>query len=116
MNMLKDGVKFLTARQNASASESIIYKSGSRSYGPFNAVIAQTEMEEAEDVASEFISTIFDFIFRADLLAEPPKPGDRIITGGQTYEVMHGLAAGPWRFSDPYHIRYRVHTQHIGDA
>jgi hypothetical protein len=113
-NMLKRGQEFLADKQETHTSEMITYHSGAESFGPFAAVMGRADMDQSEDGNAESISTIFDFIFRASLVPRPPKSGDRITHDGQLYELIEDISGGPWRYSDPYRLRYRVHTQRLG--
>ena len=47
-----------------------------------------------------------------------PKPGDRVreTENGKTfiYEVMSMAGEPCWRYSDPFRLKLRIHTKHVG--
>ena len=54
-------------------------------------------------------------ILAADLiLFGEPAIGDRVTDGGEVYEVLTpGTGEPAWRWSDPAHISYRIHTKRV---
>jgi len=113
-NMLKRGQSFLADKQEAHTSEQITYHSGADSFGPFAATMGRSDVDLSEGGNIEAIATVFDFLFRVSEIPHTPRTGDRIVHDGQVYELFEDIAGGSWRYSDPYRIRYRVHTQRLG--
>src|SRR5262245_20265726 len=57
-----------------------------------------------------------DFLIRASALPDEPQAGDRISltgAGSGTYELTRIAGEPAWRWSDPTHTTYRVHTKEV---
>jgi len=82
------------------------------------AVVGQTDFDQTNEYGVVTSMTSRDFLIAvSDLLLDgqpiEPARGDRIVDGEDTYEVMAPGDEPPWRFADPYHQMYRIHTKRI---
>lgn len=116
MNMLSNGMAWLSSQLKAHASESVIYRRGSVSI-TVTAVRGSSAANETNQQGQQVRVFIRDFLIKAaDLVIESvatkPVPGDQIeLANGEIYEVMTDGADPGWRWSDPQHTTLRVHTQ-----
>ena len=113
-NMLRNGAQWLSDRQEQHTSSPVTYIQGQDSYPDIPAVIGGIIDDEAGAYDDFVLSRLADFIIPIAHLPIIPKQGDRIIFDGQRYEVIPNAFEGPYRYSDQYRIRYRIHTQNIG--
>jgi len=91
-----------------------------------NATVGATRIDYRDENGIRLKSEVRDYLIKpadliiADNLTEPVE-GDEIIDTNEdaatrTYTVM-GIEAGePWRWTDRYHIMYRVHTRQTDEA
>lgn len=54
-----------------------------------------------------------DYLITASQLSVEPKAGHRIADGGNVYEVSEFGSEPAWRWSDPFHQTYRIHTKKV---
>ena len=111
--MLEQAMKALRLVQNEVLSKEVTYRHGTETV-VVRAVPGQT-LFRAENEYGQWVRTQRrDFIIRADQLDAPPERGDVIVFDGGEFEVLAPNDEPVWRWSDPYHTAYRVHTKHIG--
>jgi hypothetical protein len=121
-NLLQSGSAWLAAQQKTNASTLVTYQRGGAAGQTVQVSVAigRTEQETVSNEGAIVETQTKDFlIVAADLvlssIAVQPKAGDQIVwTDGSVYEVMDmGAGIGPWRWSDDYRIRYRIHTKQV---
>lgn len=120
-DLLATGSAWLSDVFKAYVAKSIAYRRGTASVTIADATIGRTEFEVIDQNQMLVKVESRDFIFdTAQLILASatvlPEQGDLIdeVIGSETwtYEVMAPLPrSAPWRFSDPYHLRLRVHTK-----
>lgn len=118
-DLLEQGVSWLDGQIHAHAARTVTYRRGADSV-QMAATIGRTPFEQVDE--SGFVHKVEsrDFLLRtSDLVLGGaqvlPAEGDRVeeIDGSDThtYEVMSPGDEPPWRYSDPYRKRLRVHTK-----
>ena len=122
-DLLKSGSAWLSGQMKAHAASTVTYKRGANSVS----IAATKGRSEFEIVGGELADLVradlSDWIVDADelILASvtvEPQIGDLVeeTTGTvkRTYEVMAPAPrTAPWRYSDPYHERLRIHSKLI---
>jgi hypothetical protein len=84
------------------------------------ATFGRTSYEVADGTSGGGVtvgSHVWDFLVLAGDLGDEPQPGDVIVADERRFEVLPlGEDVQGWRWSDPYHQTYRIHTREIGPA
>lgn len=84
------------------------------------ATIGTSFYEQQVDDGAVFKSQVRDYLIGTDLLlqsaiASLPRRGDQIIETDQNrvfiYELMSLGNGPPWRYSDPFRLKLRIHTK-----
>ena len=81
-----------------------------------NATVGKTSFEVVDESGFTIETDARDFLIPASELGMTPKIDDLIISDGRKYQVANFGADGCWRWSDDYHLTYRIHTKDIGEA
>lgn len=120
-DLLEVGAAWLHAQRTRHLATTVQYARGSWCV-ELPATLDRTAMEVDDSSGAWQRHESRDFLLRlADCVVDGvpfvPQRGDRIVHthGGRrhTFEVMAPGDAAPWRYSDPFHTGYRVHTKHI---
>lgn len=120
-DLLQSGQAWLTGKLKTHASQIVTYKRDSTE-AELHATIGKSSYEQHDGEGVVTRSQVRDFLIdTADLLLSEigslPRRGDRIDQndGEQTivYEVMSLGSEPPWRFSDPFRLKLRIHTKQI---
>lgn len=123
-DMLGLGAAFLAANQRRYAAVSVEYRRGGDT-AVVPAVIGQTVRRTSPEAGGGIERTDRDWlIVPADLVINgeqvEPAAEDLIVeTVGdktRTYEVRPAVDEPAWRWSDPRHSRYRIHTKLLLEA
>jgi hypothetical protein len=99
------------------AGDQVIYE-GDAGQAIVSAVLGATryEAEDANGVSVTAIATDF-LVAVAELVIDgqpvTPAPGHRITRGAEVYELMMLGDEPCFRFSDPGHTQYRLHTKQV---
>ena len=111
MDLLKDGLNWLSLQQSRYTSSPVVYKRGGDSYETI-AVLGSTEFEVNDESGFTIAAHAIDFIINAASLDIKPKVGDQIVYNNIIHEVLD-LGDGCWRWCDPHQISRRIHTKQI---
>ena len=120
-DLLEVGQKWLGGKLKDHASQSVTYKRDADE-AVLQATVGKSTYEQHDGEGVVIKSQVRDFLIdTADLLLSAigslPRRGDRIhqSDGDETivYEVMSLGSAPPWRFSDPFRLKLRIHTKQI---
>ncbi|MBB3205448.1 hypothetical protein FHS27_001248 [Rhodopirellula rubra] len=118
-DMLHKGQSWLAAKLTRFASRIVTYQRDDLSV-ELPATIGKSEYEQDDGEGVITRAQVRDFLINTkDLLASPigtwPRRGDRILeTEGDTtfvYELMSIGNEPPWRYSDPFRVKLRIHTK-----
>jgi len=111
MSMLRKAVGALRAAEADWFGEEAAYRpSGGAGYA-ITAVPGKTVFRQQNECGAYVRTETRDFIVRREHLAAEPQKGDEIAFGGRTYEVLAPGGEPAWRWSDPTHTAYRIHTK-----
>lgn len=122
MDLLRDGVNWLTNVFESHASQPIVYHRGEAALA-IDATLGSSEYVEETVEPFRVAQRHRDFVFRAALLdfgagPELPREGDVIAVqqGGVWHRCQVSNRPGEkhYRFEDPDGVLIRVHTQQIG--
>ena len=120
-DVLRDGQSWLAAKLKQFASREVIYRRDDQST-VVNATIGTTKGEQDAGDGLILQTEIRDYLIdAADLSLDGtltlPERGDLIIeveSGVRfTYEVLPIGNQKPWRYSDPFRLKLRIHTKLI---
>lgn len=111
-DLLDRGLAWLKAKREAHMAGPVIYSQGDTQL-PVVASIGQGFFRLQDESGASFVMKTRDFIIGSDALTVTPKPGDTIEHNGATYEVVSPGGEPSWRWCDPYHRSYRIHTQQV---
>ena len=119
-DLLRQGSQWLEQMRTAHCSSPVEYRRPPNSF-VVNATFGRTNYEIADETGLSIGAHVHDFLILAeelnDSLSDDPAPGDVILANGRKYEVLpFGEDIQGWRWSDPYHATYRIHTRDIGPA
>lgn len=121
-DILRTGLAWLSGQLKSHAGQTVTYI---RAYDEveLTATLGSKPMRLADEFGARLDWTGQDFLIAADDLildGDPQYParGDLIVhvvdDTQRTYEVLSpGGTEPPWRWSDPHHTTYRVHTKLI---
>ncbi|MDR2763125.1 MAG: hypothetical protein LBB88_11015 [Planctomycetaceae bacterium] len=108
MNILQNGLDWLSRQQNQFASSRVTYFRNEKELY-VNAVLGRTSYEIVDENGFRIANHAIDFLIRSDELKLIPQIGDTILAENIIYEVID-LGDGCWRWSDPHSITRRIHT------
>lgn len=121
LDRMQAGQAWLAAQLNKHASQTVVYRRGEL-VAELQATIGESTYQQDDGAGSITRAQVRDYLIDTGLLvldgiATLPKAGDKIIeTEGQkqfTYEVMSLGSDTPWRYSDPFRLKLRIHTKLI---
>jgi hypothetical protein len=116
-NLLQSGIEWLDAQRKASLSQSVTYERGHDSV-ELAATLGTSEEEVFDSGTSmrvkrtDFLVTAADLVLDGELIT--PIPGDRIVSGTKTYEVM-ALSDGRHFEEFPGGVTLRIHAKLIDE-
>ena len=118
MSMLSDATKWLHDQAHNHLADTVTYRRGELEVS-LAATVGRSEFEIERETGVIVSFESRDYIFRvSDLVlggeTVEPLAGDCIVEAGRIYEVMAPGDRPAWRWSDPFHTAFRVHTKHIG--
>jgi hypothetical protein len=120
-DMLRQGQEWLAAKLTNHASRPVVYRRGEWE-ATLEATIGRSlyDQDDGEGIVTR--SQVRDFLIDTQTLLTSvigslPRRGDTIIEvdGDQTFvfEVMALGGDPPWRYSDPFRLKLRIHTKQI---
>lgn len=118
-DMLADAAAWLSDIRRTHVSQAVTYVRGDLTV-EVQATVGSTKFPLNTDdggtieyVARDYIIAVEDLVFGSGDPVEPQR-GDKIIEGDRTYECMGpGGGEQDWRYSDPHHLAYRIHTKQV---
>lgn len=117
-DLLQTGIAWLDAQRKASLSRSVTYKRGGDSLS-IAATLGTSEEEVYDQAGTSTKARRVDyFVTASDLILDgylvKPEPGDRIVDGTKTYEVM-ALADGRHYVVLPGGVTLRIHVKLVDE-
>lgn len=120
-DMLQNGLAWLSQQLTAHASRAVIYRRDALS-AELRATIGRSlyEQDNGEGVITR--SQVRDYLIDTSelmnsVIGSLPRRGDQIIelenNCQYTFEVMSLAGEPPWRYSDPFRLKLRIHTRQI---
>ena len=111
--MIRSGISALRMMQYEILADTVSFRHG-LSAKEIRAIAGKTVFRSTNEYGNWVRTETRDFIIRADQLDAPPERGDVIVFDGREFEVLAPNDEPVWRWSDPYHTAYRVHTKNTG--
>jgi len=120
-DLLRQGQAWLAEQLSVHASRPVVYRRGELGV-ELSAVIGRSTYQQDNGEGLVTRSQVRDYLIDTQslmlsIIGGLPKRGDRIIEidGEQTFvfEVMSLGGDPPWRFSDPFRLKLRIHTKQI---
>ena len=120
-DLLARGQAWLSQQLTRHASRKVIYRRGQLGV-ELSATIGKSEYDQDSSDGLITRSQVRDYLINTDellqsIIATLPKRGDQIVEleNNQTFvfEVMALGSEPPWRYSDPFRNKIRVHTKQI---
>ena len=109
MNMLQNGLQWLSEKQKKHVSSKVLYCRDEKRYS-VDAVLGRTKYEIVDENGFKVAGHTIDFLIAAADLPLVPQVGDQIISGNIVHEVIDLGGDGCWTWCDPHGIRRRIHT------
>jgi len=114
MSMLREALSALRATEENWFGEKIAYAPLDGARHEITAVPGRTVFRQQNEYGTYIRTETRDFIVRCEQLSGEPQRGDEIEYGGRRYEVLAPNGEPAWRWSDPLHTAYRIHTKLTG--
>ncbi len=120
-DLLRDGQHWLADKLTKHASQTVIYRRGELGV-ELVATIGRSMYDQDDGEGIITRSQVRDFLIDTNLLllsiiGSLPRRGDQVIEidGDKTFifEVMSLGGDPPWRYSDPFRLKLRIHTKQI---
>src|SRR5574344_579045 len=111
MSVLSEAMNALRATEEQWFGEEIDYVPLDGVRYKVTAVPGRTVFRQQNEYGAFVRTETRDFIVKRESLAAEPRKGDEIVDGGKTYEVLAPNGEPAWRWSDPTHTAYRIHTK-----
>jgi hypothetical protein len=108
MNLLQNGLEWLSRKQEEFVSSPVIYCRDNKHY-PVDAVLGRTKYDIVDENGFRVSGHSIDFLIPSSRLELIPVNGDQIISHDLIYEVID-LGEGCWQWCDPHGITRRIHT------
>ena len=113
-DLLRQGSDWLESQRTAHMASPVTFRRTGQGEQVIQATFGQTEYEVADDYGATIRAHVVDFLILAEELGLEPRSGDVIVADGRKHELMGLAGEHCWRWSDPYHTTYRIHTKDIG--
>jgi hypothetical protein len=112
MNVLDSAMQSLASQLQTHVATPIVYSREGASV-PVTATRGSTMYEGSDSDGVIHRTTARDYLVPTDVFpfTDPPRDGDLIQDGSETYVVASMVGAQPYRFSDQYKRIYRIHTK-----
>jgi hypothetical protein len=121
-NLMERGQAWLSMQLKDHASKKIIYRREATE-AELSATIGKSEYDQDDGEGIVTRSQVRDFLINTSDLLESaigslPRRGDSIVEVVGTkvfeFEVMSLGNEPPWRYSDPFRFKLRIHTKQVG--
>ena len=123
-DLMQQGQAWLSAKLSELASRLVVYHRGELGV-ELTATIGRSAYDQDNGEGIVTRSQVRDFLIDTNALllsaiGSLPRRGDRIVEvdGGTTFtfEVMPFGGEPPWRYSDPFRLKLRIHTKQVETA
>ena len=115
VSLFSKGNAFLEQQRTRHLTDPVGYRRGGDESVTVAATVGKTLFALTDASGFAIREHSRDYLIAADVLPySQPQRGDIITDNGQLYEVLAPGGEDVWRWSDPYHLAYRIHTKHIG--
>jgi hypothetical protein len=120
-DILKQGQAWLANQLTQHASRAVVYRRGELG-AELQATIGRSHYQQDDGHGVVTRSQVRDFLIDThdlllSIIGSLPRRGDRVIEiDGDTtfiFEVMSLGGEPPWRYSDPFRLKLRIHTRQI---
>ena len=120
-DLLKNGQEWLASKLTQHASRQVVYRRGELGV-TLQATIGRSMYDQDDGEGIVTRSQVRDFLIDtyallSSIIGTLPRRGDTIveIDGEHTFifEVMALGGDPPWRYSDPFRLKLRIHTKQI---
>lgn len=120
-DILRQGQAWLSGQLTQHASRPVVYRRGELG-AQLQATIGRSHYQQDDGHGVQTRSQVRDFLIDTQdlllsIIGSLPKRGDRVIEidGEATFvfEVMSLGGEPPWRYSDPFRLKLRIHTKQI---
>lgn len=120
-DLLRQGQAWLAEQLTGHASRAVVYRRGELGV-ELQATIGRSHYQQDDGSGVITRSQVRDFLIDTDdlllsIIGSLPKGGDRVveIDGEKTFvfEVASLGGEPPWRYSDPFRLKLRIHTRQI---
>jgi hypothetical protein len=121
-DMLREGQQWLSEKLTQHASRQVIYRRGQLGV-ELAATIGRSDYEQDDGEGIVTRSQVRDYLINTQdlldsIIGSLPRRGDQIVelenNQSFTFEVMALGGDAPWRYSDPFRIKIRIHTRQVG--
>jgi len=115
-DLLKNGQEWLASKPTQHASRQVVDRRGELG-ATLQATIGKSmyDQDDGEGIVTHFL--IDTYALLSSIIGTLPRRGDTIveIDGDHTFifEVMALGGDPPWRYSDPFRLKLRIHTKQI---
>jgi len=111
MPVLRKALAALRASEERWFGETVTYVPFGGGGYPVVAVPGRTVFRQQNEYGAYVRTETRDFVVKREHLAAEPQKGDEIEYAGRRYEVLAPGGEPAWRWSDPAHTAYRIHTK-----
>jgi hypothetical protein len=120
-DMLRKGQEWLSSKLTEHASRQVIYRRADLG-ATLQATIGKSMYDQDDGEGIVTRSQVRDFLIDTQslllsVIGSLPRRGDTIVeTDGDTTFIFEVMALGgdpPWRYSDPFRLKLRIHTKQI---
>lgn len=109
--MLQNAISWLHKTLQTHVSVPVVYHPAGGTPIPLDAIPGRT-LFRAESLEGLTVRTeTRDFLIAADKLPREPRRGDVIMYNLHRCEVLAPHGEAVWRWTDPWHSAYRIHTK-----
>ena len=120
-DMLRKGQEWLSSKLTEHASREVVYRRDELG-AVLKATIGKSEYDQDDGEGIVTRSQVRDFLIDTQslllsVIGSLPRRGDTIVEiDGDTTFIFEVMALGgdpPWRYSDPFRLKLRIHTKQI---
>ena len=111
-DLLGRGLAWLEEQRTKHLTTTVTYQYGSTSID-VPATVGRSQFELVDSGGVVLRVETRDYLISAAALGVEPKAGHRITDSGHVYEVAELPGEPAWRWSDPLHQAYRIHTKEV---
>ena len=115
MNLLRQAIDWLRDAEFSTLVEPVVYHRPGRAPASVNAIVGRTVFKQTNESGAFVRTQTRDFLIGRNNLDREPAAGDTIRYDGREFELMAPGGEPVWRWSDPYHQVYRIHTKCVSE-